>query len=95
VDDVAPEEEVEIDDNEEYMEEDETDTPTTDKAYQMLIDPAVNGITLESLLKVCAAQEDSWTEQQVLEMMNEADLNHDGMIDPNEFKILCKKAGFK
>lgn len=89
-DEVSEEEDLE----EEYIsEEEESGTPATDAAYQMLIDPAVNGITLESLLKVCATQEDSWTRQQVLEMMNEADLNHDGMIDPKEFKILCKKAG--
>lgn len=68
-------------------------TPAADTAFQMLVDPAVNGITLESLLKVCATQEDSWTEQQVKEMMNEADLNHDGMIDPNEFRIVCERAG--
>ncbi|CAO3655511.1 unnamed protein product [Mucor hiemalis] len=69
------------------------DAPSADTAFQMLVDPAVNGITLESLLKVCATQEDSWTEQQVREMMNEADLNHDGMIDTNEFRIVCEKAG--
>jgi Ca2+-binding EF-hand superfamily protein len=69
------------------------DTPSADIAFRMLVDPAVNGITLESLLRVCSAQEESWTKQQIMEMMNEADLNHDGMIDPNEFKIICKKAG--
>jgi Ca2+-binding EF-hand superfamily protein len=53
----------------------------------------VNGITLQSLLKVCETQDESWTKQQIMEMMNEADLNHDGLIDPNEFKIVCKKAG--
>lgn len=70
-----------------------SDTPAADTAFQMLVDPAVNGITLESLLKVCATQENSWTEQQVREMMNEADLNHDGMIDTNEFRIVCERAG--
>lgn len=59
----------------------------------MLADPLLNGITLESLLKACNSQEESWTKQQILEMMNDADLNHDGIIDSNEFKIVCKKAG--
>jgi Ca2+-binding EF-hand superfamily protein len=79
-------------DDDEYEEEDE-DEPTADMAFEMLADPAINGITLESLLKVCETQQESWTKQQIMEMMNEADLNHDGMIDPNEFKIVCKKAG--
>jgi Ca2+-binding EF-hand superfamily protein len=79
-------------DDDEYEEEDE-DEPTAGIAFEMLADPTINGITLESLLKVCETQEDSWTKQQIMEMMNEADLNHDGMIDPNEFKIVCKKAG--
>ncbi|KAG2200921.1 hypothetical protein INT47_003156, partial [Mucor saturninus] len=69
------------------------DTQSSDLAFSMLRDPAVNGITLESLLRVCSTQEDAWTTQQIIEMMNEADLNHDGMIDSNEFKIICKKAG--
>lgn len=59
----------------------------------MLADPSLNGITLESLLKVCNSQQESWTEQQIIEMMNDADLNHDGIIDPNEFRIVCRKAG--
>lgn len=93
-DDTVPEEpelDIEDDDEDDFIEQ--NDTLTTYTAFQMLVDPAVNGITLESLLKVCKTQEESWTEQQVREMMNEADLNHDGMIDPNEFKIVCKKAG--
>ncbi|KAG2236472.1 hypothetical protein BDF21DRAFT_329269, partial [Thamnidium elegans] len=69
------------------------DTPTAETAFQMLVDPKVNGITLESLLRVCATQEESWTKQQIIEMMNEADLNHDGKIDPIEFKLICKKVG--
>ncbi|GAN03406.1 hypothetical protein MAM1_0040c02859 [Mucor ambiguus] len=73
--------------------DEEAEEPTADIAFQMLADPAVNGITLQSLLKVCETQDESWTKQQIMEMMNEADLNHDGLIDPNEFKIVCKKAG--
>ncbi|KAK4518485.1 uncharacterized protein ATC70_008703 [Mucor velutinosus] len=78
---------------EEEEDDEEEEEPTADIAFQMLADPAVNGITLQSLLKVCETQDESWTKQQIMEMMNEADLNHDGLIDPNEFKIVCKKAG--
>lgn len=59
----------------------------------MLADPSLNGITLESLLKACNDQQETWTKQQIMEMMNDADLNHDGIIDTNEFKIVCRKAG--
>ncbi|KAG0738523.1 hypothetical protein G6F57_007397 [Rhizopus arrhizus] len=62
-------------------------------AYHMLEDPNVNGITLKSLLTVCAAQEPSWTEKQIMEMLNEADLNHDGIIDSHEFNTICKRVG--
>lgn len=79
--------------DEEEEDDEEEEEPTADIAFQMLADPALNGITLQSLLKVCETQDESWTKQQIMEMMNEADLNHDGLIDPNEFKIVCKKAG--
>ncbi|KAL9538462.1 hypothetical protein MBANPS3_010911 [Mucor bainieri] len=79
--------------NDPEEEDDEEEEPTADIAFQMLADPAVNGITLQSLLKVCETQDMSWTKQQIMEMMNEADMNHDGLIDPSEFKIVCKKAG--
>ncbi|CAO0798143.1 unnamed protein product [Mucor circinelloides] len=84
---------VEEQQQEEDEDDEEEEEPTADIAFQMLADPAVNGITLQSLLKVCETQDESWTKQQIMEMMNEADLNHDGLIDPNEFKIVCKKAG--
>ncbi|GAA5805754.1 hypothetical protein EDC94DRAFT_605404 [Helicostylum pulchrum] len=80
-----------VDDTDDFLEY--NDTPTAETAFQMLVDPNVNGITLESLLRVCATQEESWTKQQITEMMNEADLNHDGKIDPIEFKLICKKVG--
>lgn len=79
--------------DEEEEDDEEEEEPTADIAFQMLADPALNGITLQSLLKVCETQDESWTKQQIMEMMNEADLNHDGLIDPKEFKIVCKKAG--
>ena len=59
----------------------------------MLEDPTANGITLNSLLKICATQDESWTKQQIVEMMNEADLNHDVKIDLSEFKLICDKIG--
>lgn len=83
-----------VDDEFEEEEDDfEEEELTTGIAFQMLADPALNGITLQSLLKACETQDESWTKQQIMEMMNEADLNHDGLIDPNEFRIICKKAG--
>ncbi|KAI7897982.1 uncharacterized protein BX663DRAFT_526674 [Cokeromyces recurvatus] len=82
-----------IDDGEISQQEANDSYLITDTAFNMLADPAVNGITLESLLKACEMQYESWTKQQVMEMMNEADLNHDGLIDSDEFKKICKKAG--
>ncbi|CEP09159.1 hypothetical protein [Parasitella parasitica] len=79
--------------DDDFEEEEEEEEEKEDIAFQMLADPALNGITLQSLLKVCETQDESWTKQQIMEMMNEADLNHDGLIDPYEFKIVCKKAG--
>lgn len=64
-----------------------------DVVYRVLKDPNAQGITIESLSRVCAAQEPSWTHQQVMEMLNEADSNHDGIIDLNEFEVVCKKVG--
>ncbi|KAI9480705.1 MAG: hypothetical protein EXX96DRAFT_617678 [Benjaminiella poitrasii] len=82
-----------IEDDDESLHESSSSSLTTDTAFNILADPAINGITLESLLKACEKQQESWTKQQVIEMMNEADLNHDGMIDSEEFKAICKKAG--
>ncbi|KAI8639798.1 hypothetical protein BD408DRAFT_434799 [Parasitella parasitica] len=79
--------------DDDFEEEEEEDDEEEDIAFQMLADPALNGITLQSLLKVCETQDESWTKQEIMEMMNEADLNHDGLIDPYEFKVVCKKAG--
>ncbi|KAI9339741.1 hypothetical protein BD770DRAFT_415210 [Pilaira anomala] len=83
------EEEVE----EEEYHDDTSESKIAETVYQMLEDPTVNGITLDSLLKICATQDESWTKQQIVEMMNEADLNHDGKIDSSEFKLICDKIG--
>ncbi|KAI8365786.1 hypothetical protein BD560DRAFT_401735 [Blakeslea trispora] len=85
----------ELKSNEDDIEEEdfEEEESIADKAFEMLVDPSTNGITLESLLKACKEQDETWTRQQVIEMMHEADLNHDGMIDSKEFNMICKKAG--
>ncbi|KAI8377128.1 hypothetical protein EDC96DRAFT_252768 [Choanephora cucurbitarum] len=85
----------ELKSNEDDVEEDafEEDESIADKAFEMLVDPSTNAITLESLLRACREQDETWTRQQVVEMMHEADLNHDGMIDSKEFTMICRKAG--
>ncbi|CAO3695052.1 unnamed protein product [Rhizopus stolonifer] len=66
----------------------------SDVVYRILKDSNAQGITIESLSRVCAAQEPSWTHQQVMEMLNEADSNHDGIIDLRELEVVCKRVYF-
>ncbi|KAI8977473.1 hypothetical protein BDF20DRAFT_906484 [Mycotypha africana] len=88
-------EEMEGDEEDFVMEEVESEkkSATVDRAFQILADPAVNGITIEALKRACAAQKENWTEPQILEMMNEADRDHDGIVDSKDFEALCKRAG--
>ncbi|KAL1930011.1 hypothetical protein VTP01DRAFT_1165 [Rhizomucor pusillus] len=53
-----------------------------------------SGITIETLRRAAAAQGETWTNQELDEMFNEADINHDGIVDPAEFKRVWKMAGF-
>lgn len=48
-------------------------------------------ITLESLRD--ASQQEDWSLRELKEMMNEADTNHDGIIDMQEFKRVWHRAG--
>ena len=50
-------------------------------------------ITLQSLQKASQAQGEAWTTRELQEMMNEADTNHDGHIDPSEFERIWKLTG--
>ncbi|KAG2225074.1 hypothetical protein INT45_003274 [Circinella minor] len=82
-------------DDEEEEEEEFIDDNQRDDAFQALTQNSKNGmITLESLQQTCKEQGEDWTIQEVKEMLNEADINHDGVIDPIEFKRIWKLAGF-
>ncbi|KAI7885305.1 EF-hand [Lichtheimia hyalospora FSU 10163] len=59
-------------------------------AYRLLADDS-GVITLESLRH--ASQQEDWSLQQLEEMMNEADINHDGIIDMQEFKRVWNRSG--
>ncbi|KAI9317166.1 hypothetical protein BX666DRAFT_2027263 [Dichotomocladium elegans] len=48
-------------------------------------------ITLESLQK--ASQQEGFSVQELREMLNEADTNHDGRIDRTEFVNVWRRAG--
>lgn len=48
-------------------------------------------ITLESLRH--ASQQEDWSLRELKEMMNEADTNHDGIIDMQEFTRVWNRAG--
>ncbi|KAJ8657019.1 hypothetical protein O0I10_007353 [Lichtheimia ornata] len=59
-------------------------------AYRLLADDS-GVITLESLRD--ASQQEDWSLRELKEMMNEADTNHDGIIDMQEFKRVWHRAG--
>ncbi|CAO3670291.1 hypothetical protein G6F70_004278 [Rhizopus microsporus] len=85
-------EDTELDKDDEFIPEEQEESKAQ-IVFDMLADTNVDGITLDSLMKVCAAEEPSWTQQQIMEMLNEADMNHDGIIDLNEFEMICKRIG--
>jgi Ca2+-binding EF-hand superfamily protein len=57
------------------------------------MDPHLNAITLDTLIRVCKEHNEDWSRQQIIEMMNQGDTDRDGIIDLNEFRELCKKTG--
>ncbi|CDS12684.1 hypothetical protein LRAMOSA04870 [Lichtheimia ramosa] len=59
-------------------------------AYRLLADDS-GVITLESLRH--ASQQEDWSLRELKEMMNEADTNHDGIIDMQEFTRVWNRAG--
>ncbi|KAI8993354.1 hypothetical protein BDB01DRAFT_737419 [Pilobolus umbonatus] len=63
------------------------------KAFQLLADPDLGGIPLDRLYAVCEKQNEHWTKEQIKQMMNAADTNNDGLIDYEEFRVVCKKTG--
>ncbi|KAI9264919.1 hypothetical protein BDA99DRAFT_507236 [Phascolomyces articulosus] len=82
------------DDYEEDEEEDEMmDDGQRDVSYQALASKGNGMITLESLLQACQKQGETWTIKELKEMLNEADTNHDGVVDPVEFQRIWKLAG--
>ena len=82
-------------DDEEDNEEEFIDDSQREDVFQILTSNSKNGmITLESLQQICKEQGENWTTQELKEMLNEADMNHDGVIDPVEFKRIWKLAGF-
>ncbi|KAI8884556.1 EF-hand [Backusella circina FSU 941] len=91
-DDYVPENPEEQDDNDDN-DDNEDEILGTDIAFNMLIDRNLNAITLDTLIRVCKEQNEDWSRQQVMEMMNQGDLDRDGIIDLNEFRELCKRAG--
>ena len=82
-------------DDEEDNEEEFIDDSQREDVFQILASNSKNGmITLESLQQICKKQGENWTTQELKEMLNEADTNHDGVIDPVEFRRIWKLAGF-
>ncbi|KAI9271370.1 hypothetical protein BY458DRAFT_489898 [Sporodiniella umbellata] len=84
--------------NAEDLEEDDCYIPNEQEKnlnilFQMLRAPNESGITLDSMLKVCAAEDPSWTKHQVKEMLSKADTNRDGIIDLDELRVIYKKTG--
>jgi Ca2+-binding EF-hand superfamily protein len=90
-DDYVPENREETEEEEDDDENDEI--LGTDLAFNMLMDPNLNAITLDTLIRVCKEHNEDWSRQQIIEMMNQGDTDRDGIIDLNEFRELCKKAG--
>ncbi|KAI8136909.1 hypothetical protein BJV82DRAFT_637430 [Fennellomyces sp. T-0311] len=74
-------------------EEDEEDDDSDRRRDAFRILAEDGRITLQSLRKASQAQGEAWTIQELTEMMNEADTNHDGHIDPVEFERIWKLAG--
>ncbi|KAI9494246.1 hypothetical protein BDB00DRAFT_819410 [Zychaea mexicana] len=73
-------------------EEEFIDDHRRDDAFRVLA--AKDGmITLDSLRQASQAQGESWTTRELEEMLNEADRNHDGVVDPAEFERIWKLAG--
>ncbi|KAI8379298.1 uncharacterized protein BYT42DRAFT_322056 [Radiomyces spectabilis] len=63
------------------------------KAFQLLSDPQLNGITFKSLKRACQVQNESFTDGQLNEMIAVADKHQDGVILFPEFQRIWTKIG--
>ncbi|KAI8062432.1 hypothetical protein BC940DRAFT_120569 [Gongronella butleri] len=58
------------------------------RTFQLLADPEHGCITLDQLIKAVNSQGHDWTRQQLKEMMDVADRDHDGLLTLDDFRVL-------
>ncbi|KAI8079755.1 uncharacterized protein BX664DRAFT_341387 [Halteromyces radiatus] len=63
------------------------------RAFQLLADPQLGGITLNRLQELAKAQGQEWTRKEMEEMITIGDWDHDGLVTQDDFIRIWHHAG--